>query len=169
MKKILIATLCVSTFALTACDKKSTESPVTIAAASHLSHHNNADIKSDLTTLNTYISTQSQQKQDIQTKIKDATQHNDKAASKNRVKEAKDDADRFNQGLAQLKLKSSEVDALRNKTQVNNQLASELIEMQMSGVPDQAKITALTQKVEELQKDISEETQILETKIADIK
>ena len=94
MKKLLLATLCASALALTACDKKpadaasGTDSKPAAAAAS-LSTNNAADIKSDLTALQTMSTAKAKEALNFQTEVMQAAQKGDKKKNPKSSKKGK--------------------------------------------------------------------------------
>jgi len=169
MKKLLIATLCASAFVLTACDKKAPETNTTTAAAVSLSTNNTTDIKSDLDQMDALSTTKAKEAVDFQSKFMDSIQKGDKSALDEMLKEMKVFVEHFNKDLDALKLKSTEVDATRNKIKDANNLTLQLTEAGLSPTPDQNKITELTNKATELQKELITDMETLKAKVADKK
>lgn len=75
----------------------------------------------------------------------------------------------FNTELAALKIQSTEVDAVRKKMIEANQHNLELSENATSANPDADKITELTNKSTELQKELIADMTSLKAKIAEAK
>lgn len=169
MKKLLIATLCVSAFALTACDKKAADTTTTTATAVSLTTNNAADIKSDLTAVETLSTTKAKEALDTQSKLMESLQKGDKGALENMMKEMKTFIEGFNKDLAALPLKSTEVDATRNKMKEANDITLQLTETSMTAQPDQTKISELTTKMTEIQKELMTDMQTLKAKAAEAK
>ena len=120
MKKSLLASLCVAALALTACDKKTNEAPASSATTTQpvtasLSSNNSADIKSDLDQIQMLSNKNSQEALGLQNKANQAAQKGDKAALTSTVAQMKTYINKFNQELDALKLKSSEVNVVRDK------------------------------------------------------
>lgn len=166
MKRLLIATLCASAFALTACDKKPTENTTTAPAAVSLSTNNAADIKSDLTAIETLSASKAQQALDFQSKSVAAMQKGDQGALNEMFKDMEAYVESFNKDLSALPLKSSEADAVRNTMKEGNALGIQLTEAGLSAKPDETKIMALAQRATEIQKTLLTDMQALKTKAA---
>lgn len=169
MKKLLIATLCATAFTLVACDKKPNEANGTTAAAVSLSQNVTADIKADLASIETLSQTKAQEAIEFQTKLLEAAQKNDKAAVDAVLKSMKDAVESFNNDLKGLTLKSSEVDAVRNKMTETNKISVELTEAGMTAKPDQEKIVELSKKSNTLQQELLADMQALQAKVAEAK
>lgn len=169
MKKLLIATLCATAFTLTACDKKPTEANGTTAAAVSLSQNVTADIKADLAAIESLSQTKAQEAMEFQSKLLEAAQKNDKAAVDGVLKGMKDAVESFNNDLKGLSLKSSEVDAVRNKMTETNKISVELTEAGMQAQPDQNKIMELSKKSNELQQQLMADMKELQAKVAEAK
>ena len=171
MKKLLLATLCVSAFALTACDKKpadasasGTDSKPTAAAVS-LSTNNVADIKDDLMAIQSISTAKAKEALNFQTEVMQAAQKGDKEALKGVIDKMKTYVDGFNKDLDGIAIKSSEVASVRDKMKESNKLGVEMSELGLSGSPDQQKIMELQNKGIELQKSLMTEMQALQTKV----
>lgn len=172
MKKLLLATLCASAFALTACDKKPNETastasssePVAAQPAVTLSQDNAADIKSDLTQIQTLSTAKAKEALEFQNEVTQAAQKNDKAALQGVVDKMKSYVDGFNKDLDALTLKSTEVDSIRGKMKESNNLGVELSQAGIASSPDMAKITELQKKATELQQGLLTDMQALQTK-----
>lgn len=171
MKKVLLATLCASVFALTACDKKpadanssATESKP-VATTATLSSDNAADIKSDLTQVQTLFSTKNSEAAAFQTEVRQATQKGDKAALQGVVGKMKTYVNGFNKELDGLALKSSEVVSVREKIKEANNLGVEMSEASIANSPDPEKLKQLQNKGIEMQKSLMAEMQALQTKV----
>ena len=63
-----------------------------------------------------------------------------------------------------LKLKSSELDAVRDKIKESNNIGIELSEASIANTPDSKKITELQNRATKLQKELVTEMQALQTK-----
>jgi len=172
MKKLLIATLCVSAFALTACDKKPADASTASAenksavATVALSTNNVADIKHDLTAIQTISTAKAKEALDFQTEVMQAAQKGDKNALKTVVDKMKIYVEGFNKALDDIAVKSSEVSAIREKMKQVNLLGVEMSELGLSGTPDQQKIMDLQKKGTELQQSLLTEMQTLQAKVA---
>ena len=171
MKKLLIATLCASAFALTACDKKATDTAAAkeTAPAVTLSSNNAADIKSDLAAIKTLSTTKAQESAEAQTKFMESAKTGDKAAIEEMVKGMKTFTEGYNKELDALPLKSSEVDAARQKMKEFQNVNVELSEAAVSAKPDQMKMAELAKKSAELQQALATEMQQLDAKAAEAK
>ena len=148
MKKVLIATLCASAFALTACDKKpadatSASDSKPAAAAVTLSSNNAADIKSDLAQIQTLSTTKAKEAIDFQNEVMQAAQKGDKAALEGVVGKMKTYVDGFNKELDGLALKSSEAVSVREKIKESNNLGVEMSETGLESKPDPVYYTNL--------------------------
>ena len=177
MKKRLLASLCFAALALTACDKKTNEAPAssstssavstpasTQPATATLSSNNAADIKNDLNQIQTLSTSRTKEASDLQNKANEAAQKGDKASLNTIVAEMKTYIGRFNQDLDALNLKSSEVDAVREKIKESNNVGIELSEASIATTPDTKKITELQNRATALQKELISETQALQSK-----
>lgn len=177
MKKRLLASLCFAALALTACDKKTNEAPAssstssavstsasTQPATATLSSNNAADIKNDLNQIQTLSTSRTKEASDLQNKANEAAQKGDKASLNTIVAEMKTYIGRFNQDLEALNLKSSEVDAVREKIKESNNVGIELSEASIATTPDTKKITELQNRATALQKELVSETQALQSK-----
>ncbi|WP_373350590.1 hypothetical protein [Acinetobacter bereziniae] len=169
MKKLLLATLCASALALTACDKKPADAASgtnskPAAAAVSLSTNNAADIKSDLTALQTMSTAKAKEALNFQTEVMQAAQKGDKDALKGVVDKMKTYVDGFNKDLDGLALKSTEVASVRDKMKESNNLGVEMSEAGLASSPDPQKIMELQKKGTELQQSLLTEMQALQTK-----
>lgn len=177
MKKRLLASLCFAALALTACDKKTNEAPASSSTSSAvstpastqpatptLSSNNAADIKNDLNQIQTLSTSRTKEASDLQNKANEAAQKGDKASLNTIVAEMKTYIGRFNQDLDALNLKSSEVDAVREKIKESNNVGIELSEASIATTPDTKKITELQNRATALQKELVSETQALQSK-----
>lgn len=169
MKKVLLATLCASVFALTACDKKpadatSASDSKPAAAAVTLSSDNAADIKSDLAQIQTLSTTKAKEAIDFQNEVMQAAQKGDKTALEGVVNKMKTYVAGFNKDLDGLALKSSEAVSVREKIKEANNLGVEMSEAGLTSSPDPKKIEQLQKKGTELQKSLLTEMQALQTK-----
>lgn len=171
MKKLLIASVCMTAFTLTACDKKTNESTTaqaennTPATVVSLSNNVVADIKSDLEQIDTLSNTKAQEALSFQSEVAQAAQTGDKKALETVVDKMEKYADDFNNDLEALKLKSTEADSLRDKMKDSNDLGVELAEAGVDAKPDMAKVTELQKKAVELQQSILKDLQALQTKV----
>ncbi len=171
MKKLLIASLCMTAFTLTACDKKTNDSttvqPEAQAPATMTALSNNvvADIKSDLEQIETLSNTKAQEALSFQTEVTQAAQNSDKKALEAVVDKMEKYVDSFNHDLEALKLKSNEADALRDKMKDSNDLGLELAEAGVETKPDMNKVTELQKKAVELQQSILTDMQALQAKV----
>ena len=171
MKKLLLATLCASAFALTACDKKPADATTSgadtkpVAAAVSLSTNNLADIKSDFTAIQAISVEKSKEALTFQTDVMQAAQKGDKDALKGVVEKMKTYVDGFNKDLDGLAIKSSEVASVRDKMKEANKLGVEMSEAGLAGSPDPQKIMELQKKGTELQQSLMTEMQALQAKI----
>ncbi|NNG82225.1 hypothetical protein [Acinetobacter sp. ANC 5378] len=172
MKKRLLASLCFAAMALTACDKKPNEAPAssstrptnTQPATAALSSNNAADIKNDLNQIETLSHSRAKEAAALQNKANEAAQKSDKASLNAIVAEMKTYIARFNQDLDALNLKSSELDAVRDKIKKSNNIGIELSEASIANTPDTKKITELQNRATQLQKELLTEMQALQTK-----
>ena len=177
MKKRLLASLCFAAMALTACDKKPNEAPAssstspaatppasTQPATAALSSNNAADIKNDLKQIETLSNSRAKEASALQNKANEAAQKSDKASLNAIVADMKSYIARFNQDLDALKLKSSELDAVRDKIKESNNIGIELSEASIANTPDSKKITELQNRATKLQKELVTEMQALQTK-----
>ena len=177
MKKRLLASLCFAAMALTACDKKPNEAPAssstspavtppasTQPATAALSSNNAADIKNDLKQIETLSNSRAKEASALQNKANEAAQKSDKASLNAIVADMKTYIARFNQDLDALKLKSSELDAVRDKIKESNNIGIELSEASIANTPDSKKITELQNRATQLQKELVTEMQALQTK-----
>jgi uncharacterized coiled-coil protein SlyX len=177
MKKRLLASLCFAAMALTACDKKPNEAPAssstspattppasTQPATAALSSNNAADIKNDLKQIETLSNSRAKEASALQNKANEAAQKSDKASLNAIVADMKTYIARFNQDLDALKLKSSELDAVRDKIKESNNIGIELSEASIANTPDSKKITELKNRATKLQKELVTEMQALQTK-----
>lgn len=177
MKKRLLASLCFAAMALTACDKKPNEAPAssstspaatppasTQPATAALSSNNAADIKNDLKQIETLSNSRAKEASALQNKANEAAQKSDKASLNAIVADMKSYIARFNQDLDALKLKSSELDAVRDKIKESNNIGIELSEASIANTPDSKKITELQNQATQLQKELVTEMQALQTK-----
>lgn len=171
MKKLLIASLCMTAFTLTACDKKTNESttaqPEAQAPATMTALSNNvvADIKSDLEQIEMLSNTKAQEALSFQTEVTQAAQNSDKKALDAVVDKMEKYVDSFNNDLEALKLKSTEADVLRDKMKDSNDLGLELAEAGVETKPDMNKVTELQKKAVELQQSILTDMQALQAKV----
>ncbi|MFH7765972.1 hypothetical protein [Acinetobacter sp. BSP-28] len=176
MKTPLLASLCVATLALTACDKKPNEAPASSAATSAsptstqpataaLSTNNIKDIKNDLIEIQTLSQNRSKEALDLQNKANQAAQKNDKAALNTIIAEMKTYIANFNQDLDALALKSTELDKVREKIKESNNLGIELSEESIAEKPDMKKIAELRDQATQLQKELVADMQALENKV----
>ena len=171
MKKLLIASLCMTAFPLTACDKKTNEGTTAPAetqapaAMTTLSNNVVADIKSDLDQIETLSNTKAQEALSFQTEVTQAAQNADKKALDAVVDKMEKYVDSFNDDLEALKLKSTEADVLRDKMKDSNDLGLELAEAGVEPNPDMNKVTELQNKAVELQQSILKDMQALKAKV----
>lgn len=169
MKKVLIATLCASAFALTACDKKPADASAATdskpaAAAVSLSSNNAADIKSDLAQIQTLSTAKAKEAIEFQNEVMQAAQKGDKTALEGVVGKMKAYVDGFNKELDGLALKSSEAVSVREKIKESNNLGVEMSEAGLASKPDPKKIEELQKQGMALQKSLLTEMQALQTK-----
>lgn len=175
MKKLLISTLCVTSLALVACDKKphdnnaSGAGTTAAAPAVQYSTNNNADIKSDLTQVQNLLTTRGQEAVDFQTEIMKSAQTGKQDAIKDTIGKMKTFIEGFNKDLDNLTLKSSEVDNYRNKIKENNTISMGIAEAGLSNPPDMNKITELQKKAADNQKEMLSVMQTLQTKANEAK
>lgn len=170
MKKLLLASLCMATVTLTACDKKphdaaapaSGSSSTSQPAATSFSTGKAADIKSDLMLIQNMSTTKAKEALTFQSEVTQAAQKGDKAALQGIVGKMKTYVDSFNADLDALSLKSSEVDSVRKKMKESNNLGVELSEAGLSSTPDMNKITELQKKATELQQSLLTDMQNLQ-------
>lgn len=174
MKKLLLATLCASAFALTACDKKpadassSTESKPAAVAVS-MSTNNVADIKSDLEQIQLLSTNKAKEATAFQSEVMQASQSGDKNALKGIVEKMKTYVSGFNKDLDGLTLKSSEVASIRDKMKESNNMGVEMSELGLASTPDPKKIMDLQKKGTELQQSLLTEMQALQVKVSSAK
>ena len=171
MKKLLISTLCVTAFTLTACDKKTNESTVkgneassTAATTVSLSQDNQAHIKSDLQLIQTLSNNKAQDALKFQTEATEAAQRGEQPDLKAIASKLETYVNDFNKELDALKLQSSEGDALRSTLKESNEISLELTKAGSSNPPDAAKIAELQKKATDLQQKLLSDTQALELK-----
>lgn len=179
MKKSLLASLCVAALALTACDKKTNEAPASSATSTtttststttqpvttSLSSNNSADIKSDLDQIQMLSNRNSQEATDLQNKANQAAQKGEKATLTSTVAQMKTYINKFNQDLDTLKLKSSEVNVVRDKIKESNNLGIALAETSLESSPDKQKVTELQNRAAQLQKELMTEMQALQNQV----
>lgn len=176
MKTPLLASLCVATLALTACDKKPNEAPASSAATTSspattqpatvaLSTNNLKDIKNDLVEIQTLSNNRSKEALDLQDKANQAAQKGDKASLRTTVAEMKTYIANFNRDLDALALKSTELDKVREKIKESNNLGIELSEESIAEKPDMKKIDELRNRAMQLQKELVADMQALENKV----
>lgn len=168
MKKLLLATLCASAFALTACDKKpadasGTDSKPAVAKVA-LSTNNTADIKSDAAAIQKLSTDKAKEALDFQTEVMQAMQKGDKAALTSVVDKMKAYVASFNKDLDGLALKSTEAASVRDKMKEANNFGVEMSEAGLENPPNPQKIMDLQKKGTELQKSLMTEMQQLQTK-----
>nr|WP_174506955.1 hypothetical protein [Acinetobacter sp. Marseille-Q1620] len=171
MKKLLISTLCLVSFALTACDKKPQDTKAggvvgnsSQPATASLSNNNISDIKNDLLQLQTLNNTQAQETANFQTEVIKAAQSGKVEEVRTVVDKMQAFVDGFNKNLDNIPLKSTEVSALKDKIKQSNNLGLELAQAGIANPPDITKINELQKKGTDLQKDILTEMQNLQTK-----
>lgn len=172
MKKLLIASLFMTTFALTACDKKNanenTENVSESANTSTMTSLSNnvlPDIKADLAQLETLSNTKAQEALSFQTEVSKAAQSGDPKALEAVVTKMDQYMDQFNDELDALKLKSTEAANLREKMKDSNELGLELAEEGIKKSPNMEKINELQKKGVDLQQTILKDMQDLQTKV----
>lgn len=171
MKKLLVASLCMTALALTACDKKtnpdssSTQAENTATVVTTLSDNVLTDIRSDLDQIQTLSNAKAQEALKFQTDVTDAAQKGDKAALDTVVDQMKTYVGAFNDDLKALALKSKEGDAVRIKMQESNNLGLELAQAGVKMPPDMNKITELQKKAIDSQQALLQDMQALQTKI----
>lgn len=166
MKKIIMTTLCLAAFSLTACDKK-VDQPESADKSSQqesnsLSTNNKSDIKADFEAIAKLSTSKSEEALKMQEEALNAT---DPAAAKNVVENNKKYFDQFNDDLNKIKLKSSEVNDIRAQMINLNKITFEMMDQGMSGTPDMNKITELQTKVEKATADLSANMQKVEAMI----
>lgn len=172
MKKLILASLCITALTLTACDKKvndatttkaeNTSTPATVVS---LSKDVATDIRSDLDQIQTLSNTKAQEALKFQTDVTQAAQKGDKAALDTVVQQMKTYVDSFNDALEALALKSSEGDALRDKMEDSNNIGLELAEAGIKMPPDMNKITELQKEATDIQQSLLQDMQTLQSKI----
>lgn len=171
MKKLLLASLCMTAVALTACDKKpndtaaKTENGAPAATLASMSHDNAADIKSDLNQIETLSNTKAQEALKFQNEVNEAAQKGEKSALDAVVVKMDTYVAAFNKDLDALKLKSSEADSLRGKMKESNDLGLELAKAGVENPPNMTKITELQKKATDLQQALLTEMQTLQVKV----
>lgn len=179
MKKLLLASLCMTAFALTACDKKpneatpstenttaTTNAPVTNSTdVGAMSNNVIADIRSDLDQIQTLSNAKAQEALKFQNEVTQAAQKGDKAALDQVVEQMDQYVDSFNDDLEALNLKSHEGDALREKMKDSNELGLELAEEGVKTPPNTDKINALQKKATDLQQSLLQDMQSLQSKV----
>lgn len=171
MKKLLIAALCLTTFTLTACDKKpadveTTKTETTIATpVSALSSNVPADIKTDLEQLQTLSNAKAQEALSFQADLTQAAQTGEKKTLDAVVDKMDTYVDHFNDELDALKLKSSEATTLREKMKESNDIGLDLAEEGIKAQPDMNKINELQKKAIDHQQSILKDIQDLQSKI----
>ncbi|WP_445114619.1 hypothetical protein [Acinetobacter sp. WZC-1] len=177
MKKLFPASLCNMTsvgllaFALTACGQQPdhTASASSISSSQtaqlSLSRDNAADIKSDLTQLETLSSIKAREESVFRDEVTQAVQKKDDPHALNTiVAKMKSYVEGFNQDLDALTLKSTEANALRDKMKQSNHLGLELSEAGIARPLDINKINALQQQATELELDLMADKQTLQIK-----
>lgn len=174
MKKILIASLCLSALGLTACDKKTNETattaqtttPTVATTTAALSQGVTEDIRTDLDQIHTLSNAKAQEALKFQNDVMQAAQKEDKAALDAVVDSMEKYVDDFNDELEALKLKSSEADSIRDKMKASNELGLDLAEAGIETPVDMNKITELQKKATELQQSLLQEMQTLQTQVS---
>lgn len=171
MKKLLLASLCMASLALTACDKKPTDAtagtdskPTTTQPTVSLSTDVAADIKSDLEQIQTLSMNKAKEALEFQNEVAQASQKGDRAALQTIVDKMKTYTEGFNKELDALTLKSSEADALRTKMKEANAFGVEMSEAGLSNPPDVNKLTELQKKGIDLQQSLLTDMQNLQAK-----
>lgn len=171
MKKLLLASMCMTTLALAACDKKPNENTTAVAekndtpAMTTLSNNVMADIKTDLAQLEMLSNTKAQEALSFQTEVTQAAQSGDQKALEGVVDKMEKYMDTFNDDLDALKLKSTEASNLREKMKQSNELGVELAEAGIEKNPNMEKINELQKKGVELQESILKDMQDLQSKV----
>ncbi|NHB59350.1 hypothetical protein [Acinetobacter shaoyimingii] len=172
MKKLLIASLCMTALTLTACDKKNSDattsnhSNTTSAPASiSLSKDNVADIKNDLTQLQTLSNAKSQEALKFQDEANKAAEQGKAPELTAVVNKMESFVVSFNKDLDALPIKSKEADSIRSKMKQSNDLGLELAKASIKTPPDMDKINALQKKAVDLQQELMTEMQTLEVKV----
>lgn len=171
MKKLLLSILCVSSLAITACEKKplyNNDSRHAVAVII-LSKDNAANIENDLTQLQTLSNTKAEEVGNLQTEIMKAAQTGDLSAVRAKVDKLKIFVEGFNKELDELPLQSAEVSALKDKIKETNEISSQMAEASVSSSPDMDKITELQKKAIENQKVLLAEIQRLQAKANSVK
>lgn len=150
MKKLLIATLCMSALALTACDKKATDTKATTeSTAPAVTYSNNVttDMRSDLEQIQTLSNAKAQEALKFQTEIAESAQKGNKDALKDVISKMSAYVESFNKDLDALPLKSTEGNNIRTKIKDVNSMSVELANTSMQSSPDIEKLTALQKKL----------------------
>ena len=149
MKKIIITTLCLAAFSLTACDKKvdtaESKDTATQQDSASLSTNNKSDIKADFEAIAKLSTSKSEEALKMQ---QDSLNASDPAGAENAMENNKKYFNQFNDDLSKIKLKSSEVNDIRTQMINLNKTTFEMIDQSMSATPDVSKITALQAQVE---------------------
>lgn len=171
MKKLLISSLCITALSLTACDKNnsdattkntnSTPAPANIS----LSKDNVADIKNDLTLLQTLSNTKAQEALKFQEEANKAAEQGKAPELNAVVNKMENFVVSFNKDLDGLKIKSKEADSIRSKMKQSNDIGVELAKASIKNPPDMDKINTLQKKAVDLQQVLLTEMQALEVKV----
>lgn len=165
MNKLLISVLCGVALTLTACDKKPA-SQTDQTAAVQQSTNNTADIKADLIALNTLSNSNTAELDQLQSKIMQAVQKQDKAAMQEGIKEVSKSTSAFNEELDKLSLKSTEINMFREKLKATNQVTLDMLKEASSEKPDQAKILKLQNESMKMQQELATANRELQTKVS---
>lgn len=166
MNKLLIAILCGAALTLTACNKNPTEQAGQAATAVKLSTDNIADIKTDLTTLETLSASKAKEALDFQTKATQASQSGDINAAKAVIDDMQKSFAQYDKDLDALALKSTEVDSLRKNTKKVMSLTVEFMQQSIAEKPDLQKITDLQKQMVDAQKALLDEQIAIKQKIS---
>ena len=169
MKKLLIATLCMSALALTACDKKTADTKATTDnAVTTVTYSNNVttDMRSDLEQIQSLSNAKAQEALKFQTEIAESAQKGNKDALKDVISNMSSYVESFNKDLDSLPLKSTEGNNIRTKIKDVNSMSVELANASMQSSPDIEKLTALQKKAVELQQSLLKDMQDIQTKTA---
>ena len=166
MKKIIITTLCLAAFSLTACDKKvdtaESKDTATQQDSASLSTNNKSDIKADFEAIAKLSTSKSEEALKMQ---EDAANATDPAAAQNTIKKKKKYFKQFNEDLSKIKLKSSEVNDIRTQMINLNKTTFDMMDQSMSGTPDVNKITELQAQLEKDTANLSANMQKVEAMI----
>lgn len=176
MKKLMLATLCASTFVLGACAKKpesaqhndSQAQQQSAPATPTYSQDNVADIKADLKALQELSNKKAQEGVKFQEEAVEAEKSGKEDQIQAIVGKMKSFVDGFNMELTSLTLKSAEVNSLRIKMVESNNYGLELAQESIAKTPDEKKMTDLQKKVNDVQQQMLDIMQKLQAKVGNL-